>query len=368
MPKYKVRDQVWLEGRHLRTNQPTTKLAPRRHGPFRIVQVMSPVNYRLELPMQWSIHPVFHTDLLTPYHKTPTHGPNYQRPPPDLVDREEEYEVERILDSQQFGRGRKLQYLIKWKGYPDSENQWVDKDNVFADKALQEFKTLNPASEVHIRHLYIPEDRTPTPFAKYMSSPTPSTIENVIIPSSDPQDYPISHIFGQLIEPKHGQVSPKFLEYQDTGSTNTGGNQERESVEAHGVGVEVGTAHQGLPQSSSLVSVTTVSSISDVLCAHNCPAEYCHDHKHYPIFVPPLEGEYIAGNILQPVQEAHEAGVGPVDTTSISLACGFAHFTVSLHFSLTYTFPSFRCLGRPSPASLYCHTTFLSTPAPNPCS
>ena len=140
-PKYKVGDQVWLEGRHLRTNQPTTKLAPRRHGPFKIAQVMSPVNYHLELPTQWSIHPVFHIDLLTPYHETPTHGPNYQHPTPDLVDREEEYEVKKILDSQQFGRRQKLQYLVKWKGYPDSENQWVDKDDVFADKALQEFKT-----------------------------------------------------------------------------------------------------------------------------------------------------------------------------------------------------------------------------------
>ena len=33
------------------------------------------------------------------------------------------------------------------------------------------------------------------------------------------------------------------------------------------------------------------------------------------------------------------------DTTSISLTCRLAHFTVSLRFSLTYTFPSFRCLG-----------------------
>ena len=70
------------------------KLAPRRHGPFPIVQVMSPVNYRLELPTQWSIHPVFHIDLLTPYCETPTHRPNYQRPPPELVDGAEEYEVE----------------------------------------------------------------------------------------------------------------------------------------------------------------------------------------------------------------------------------------------------------------------------------
>jgi len=139
-PRYQEGDYVWLEGKHLRTNQPTAKLAARRHGPFQITQVLSPVNYKLELPTQWSIHPVFHIDLLTPYRETPMHGENFRRPPPDLVDGEEEYEVEKILDSRRFGRGRKLQYLVKWKGYPDSENQWVDKDDIFADQALAEFE------------------------------------------------------------------------------------------------------------------------------------------------------------------------------------------------------------------------------------
>jgi len=45
MPKYKENNQVWLEGCHLRTNQPVIKLAPKRHSPFPIIQVMSPVNY-----------------------------------------------------------------------------------------------------------------------------------------------------------------------------------------------------------------------------------------------------------------------------------------------------------------------------------
>jgi len=125
-PKYKEGDLVWLEGRHLRTNQPTAKLAPKRHGPFPIVQVMSPVNYRLKLPTQWSIHDVFHIDLLTPYQETDLHGSNYLRPAPDLIDNEEEYKVEKVLDFWHFGRGRKKQYLIKWKGYPDSDNEWVD--------------------------------------------------------------------------------------------------------------------------------------------------------------------------------------------------------------------------------------------------
>jgi hypothetical protein len=76
-PKYKEGDQVWLEGKNLHINQPTAKLAPRRHGPFKIVRVMSAVNYRLELPTQWSIHPMFHIDLLTPYRKTIMHRPNF---------------------------------------------------------------------------------------------------------------------------------------------------------------------------------------------------------------------------------------------------------------------------------------------------
>jgi hypothetical protein len=151
-PKYKEGDQVWLEGRHLRTNQPMAKLAPKRHGPFKVVQVMSPVNYWLELPTQWSIHDVFHTDLLTPYCEMPTHGANYQRPPPDLVDGVEEYEVERVLDSRRYRRGRKLQYLIAWKGYPDSNNQWVNWDDAEgAEEAIREFKHSNPDREVHIK-------------------------------------------------------------------------------------------------------------------------------------------------------------------------------------------------------------------------
>jgi hypothetical protein len=153
MPKYKEGDQVWLEGKNLQINQPTAKLVPRRHGPFKVIKVLSPASYQLQIPMQWSIHPVFHIDLLTPYQETIMHGPNYRYPVPDLVDGEEEYSVEKILDSQKFGRRQRLQYLIKWDRYPDLDNMWVDKDDVFADDKVQEFKRLNPAKETHIRSL-----------------------------------------------------------------------------------------------------------------------------------------------------------------------------------------------------------------------
>ena len=139
-PKYKVGDYVWLDGCNLRTEQPTSKLGPQRHGPFVIAQVMSPISYRLQLPHQWCIHPVFHINMLTPYRETKTHGENYQRPPPELIDNKEEYEVEAILDSQRFRRGRKLQYLIKWLGYPTSDNQWEDVDKVHANALVQDFQ------------------------------------------------------------------------------------------------------------------------------------------------------------------------------------------------------------------------------------
>jgi hypothetical protein len=135
---------------------------------------MSPVNYRLELPTQWSIHDVFHTDLLTPYHETPTHGVNYQHPPPDLVEGMEEYKVEKVLDSRRYGRGHKLQYLIAWKGYPDSDNQWVNWDDAEgAQEAIREFKLSNPNCETHIKaSVNLPCPPSPTHISSMSTSPS----------------------------------------------------------------------------------------------------------------------------------------------------------------------------------------------------
>ena len=79
------------------------------------------------------------------------HGPNFAQPPPDLIDREEEYEVEQVLDARRYGRGCKVQYLIKWKGYPDSDNQWVDWNNLHAEEVLEDFRKRQPHAPTHIR-------------------------------------------------------------------------------------------------------------------------------------------------------------------------------------------------------------------------
>ncbi len=117
-----VGTQVWLEGTHLRLPYQATKLAPKRYGPFEITREISPVAYQLRLPIAWNIHNVFHVSLLSPYRETDAHRPNYSRPPPDLIEGEEEYEVEKVVNHRYTGRARTLQYLIKWIGYPEADN------------------------------------------------------------------------------------------------------------------------------------------------------------------------------------------------------------------------------------------------------
>ena len=136
---FKQGDKVWLEGTNLRLSHPTAKLAPKRYGPFTVTRVISPVVYWLELPGHWKIHNVFHSSLLTPYRETPEHGENFTQPPPELVEGEEEYEVNRIMNSRRHGRTKKLQFLIHWKGYSSAHNSWEDVADVHAPEKLEEY-------------------------------------------------------------------------------------------------------------------------------------------------------------------------------------------------------------------------------------
>jgi hypothetical protein len=126
MPTFKVGDLVHLDGKNLKTTRPKAKLADKRHGPFKIAEVIGPVNYKLKLPVGWRIHPVFHANLLTPYTETEAHGPNYPHPPKDIDEAEtavKEYDIEEILDSKKSGNT--VKFLAKWLDYPPSENSWV---------------------------------------------------------------------------------------------------------------------------------------------------------------------------------------------------------------------------------------------------
>ena len=143
--RYHVDQQVWLEGTHLCNTHPTHKLRAKRFGPFKVLEVLSPVTYRLELPANWKIHNAFHAAVLHPYKEMAIHGPNFPEPPPDLVEGQEEWEVDNVLASRRHGRSKALQYLIKWKGFSEAHNSWEPKRNLGnADQLVKEFHDKNP--------------------------------------------------------------------------------------------------------------------------------------------------------------------------------------------------------------------------------
>ena len=129
--EFEVGQQVLLDTRNLKVIYPSRKLKPKREGPYRITKKLGPLTYQLNIPKTFrGIHNVFHAVLLSPYHETEEYGPNFKRPPPDIIEGEPEYEVESIINDRwiKIGRGhnqrRERQYLVKWQGYPESNASW----------------------------------------------------------------------------------------------------------------------------------------------------------------------------------------------------------------------------------------------------
>ena len=142
--EYSIGQKVWLESMNLKGLHPKKKLGPKRYGPFTILQKLSPIVYKIKLPTQWKVHPVFHAGLLHPYKETEFHGPNYTEPPPDLIEGQEEYEIEKIVDMKR-SRKRDL-FRVRWKGYLASADSWLPRKELthaqtVLDKFLQTKKT-----------------------------------------------------------------------------------------------------------------------------------------------------------------------------------------------------------------------------------
>jgi Chromo (CHRromatin Organisation MOdifier) domain len=83
-----------------------------------------------------------------PYTETPSHGPNFTQLPLDLIDGEEEYEVEQIRAHQNHGRKRTLQYLVKWKGYPESNNTWENANQIHAPMLIKLYHRTNTLNSI----------------------------------------------------------------------------------------------------------------------------------------------------------------------------------------------------------------------------
>jgi hypothetical protein len=149
----KVNDLVYLNRTNITTKRPCRKLDWKQFGPFKVLEQINPVTFRLELPSSMKqVHDVFHSSLLLPAHKeVPKHLRNEnQQPPPLLIDREGPlYEVEDILDTKTIQGIR--HYLIAWKGYGHQDNTWEPETNLTDCKSLLEDFKLRFPNKYHSR-------------------------------------------------------------------------------------------------------------------------------------------------------------------------------------------------------------------------
>ncbi|KAJ9520558.1 hypothetical protein QJQ45_007406 [Haematococcus lacustris] len=132
---FKVGDQVYLADSFFThaqiaqsaANHATRKFSPRQHGPFRVLEVVTPVALRLEFPPVWkSIHPVVHVSHVKVHNDGsamfPTRNPA-PPPEPEIIDGEAHFHVQEFR-KHRFLRGQ-LQLLVKWLGHPDHESCWL---------------------------------------------------------------------------------------------------------------------------------------------------------------------------------------------------------------------------------------------------
>jgi transposase InsO family protein len=113
-PQLRRGDKVYLLTKNLKTKRGTKKLDHVKVGPFLIQERLGELNYRLELPKDAKVHPVFHVSLLEPADPDTELQTTFHYEPQE----NQEWEVEEILEK----KGQK--YLVKWKGYPDEDNTW----------------------------------------------------------------------------------------------------------------------------------------------------------------------------------------------------------------------------------------------------
>ena len=118
--------------------------------PIRILEKLSPLSYRIQLPVGSRIHDVVSVVHLQHYKGTDTDD---IKPMPVQVDGVEEYEVERIEGEWKI-KGKK-EFLVKWKGYGDAERTWEPLEHLDNARNVLDEWTVQSSNKA-------PVDRTDT--------------------------------------------------------------------------------------------------------------------------------------------------------------------------------------------------------------
>ncbi len=122
------------------------KLSQQYVGPFRVLERIGRLAYRLEVPDDWVLHPVFTIAQLEPCPDPATDPYGRERPThpgPVSTERDDipndEWEVTRVIDKRVTGRG-KTQYLMRWQGHEAHYDRWRNEEDIFAEELIKEYE------------------------------------------------------------------------------------------------------------------------------------------------------------------------------------------------------------------------------------
>ncbi|XP_026428634.1 uncharacterized protein LOC113324530 [Papaver somniferum] len=129
---FAVNDWVFLRLQPYRQStvaiQSYSKISHRFFGPFKIIERIGEVAYKLELPAESRIHPVFHVSQLKLKLGSSIVAETVL---PNVVDYEK-WEPDAILERKMFKKDNKAgtKWLIQWKDHSPDEATWEDADDI----------------------------------------------------------------------------------------------------------------------------------------------------------------------------------------------------------------------------------------------
>ena len=155
--EFQVGDRVYLKLQPYRMKSLATrvnqKLSPRYYGPFEVLARVGKVAYKLQLPQESKIHPVFHVSLLK---KCITQQVQCQPLPKGLTEGWElKLQPSEVLAVKESPQGIK-EVLIKWDGMPDFESTWE-----LAEDIKLSFPEFHLEDKVVVKEGGIVRDRFP---------------------------------------------------------------------------------------------------------------------------------------------------------------------------------------------------------------
>jgi len=146
-----MKDLKWqMKGRRLE------KLTEHFVGPYKVKGIIASNMIELELPKSIKIHPIVNVSRVQLY-KPQVEGQKKILPKPVIIEGEEEFKVEKILNKRTV-RGKE-KFLVKWMGYMAEEDTWENRENLKNAKELvEEFEKIYGKEVEELRQQELEEE------------------------------------------------------------------------------------------------------------------------------------------------------------------------------------------------------------------